>query len=64
VAECSLVIYNRWGEVVFETTDQAQCWDGSFKGKTLNADVFAYKLQVKLQDGTFVDQAGSIQLIR
>ena len=64
VAECSLVIYNRWGEVVFETTNQAQCWDGSFKGKTLNADVFAYKLQVKLQDGTFVDQAGSIQLIR
>lgn len=64
IAECNLVIYNRWGEVVFETADQANCWDGTFKGKELHSDVYAYKLQVKLQDGTFVDQAGSIQLIR
>lgn len=64
IAECNLVIYNRWGEVVFETSNQATCWDGTFKGRELHSDVYAYKLQVKLQDGTFVDQAGSIQLIR
>lgn len=59
-----LVIYNRWGEVVFETTDQSNCWDGKFKDKQLNADIFAYKLQVKIQDGTYIDRVGSIQLVR
>jgi len=59
-----LVIYNRWGEVVFETTDQSNCWDGKFKDKQLNADMFAYKLQVKIQDGTYIDRVGSIQLVR
>ena len=64
IAECNLTIFNRWGEVVFETTDQSICWDGTFKDQNVNADVFAYKLQVKLQDGTFINQSGSIQLVR
>jgi gliding motility-associated-like protein len=64
VAECLLVIYNRWGEVVFETTDQQQCWDGTFRGVALPSDVFAYKLQVTLQDGTSVVRSGNINLLR
>ena len=64
VASCLLVIYNRWGEVVFETTDQQQCWDGTFRGVALPSDVFAYKLQVALQDGTSVVKSGNINLLR
>jgi gliding motility-associated-like protein len=58
------VIYNRWGEVVFETTDQQQCWDGTHRGQALPSDVFAYKLQVRLQDGTSIVKSGNINLLR
>jgi gliding motility-associated-like protein len=64
VAECLFVIYNRWGEVVFETTDQLQCWDGTHRGQALLSDVFAYKLQVRLQDGTSLVKSGNINLLR
>jgi gliding motility-associated-like protein len=64
IAECLFVIYNRWGEVVFETTDQQQCWDGTHRGQALPSDVFAYKLQVRLQDGTSIVKSGNINLLR
>ncbi|MFN5679389.1 MAG: gliding motility-associated C-terminal domain-containing protein [Flavobacteriia bacterium] len=64
IAECLFVIYNRWGEVVFETTDQQQCWDGTYRGQALPGDVFAYKLQVRLQDGTSLVKSGNINLLR
>lgn len=37
-----LRIYNRWGELVFETTDIEQKWDGTFRGQLLNPGVYVY----------------------
>ncbi|MEY3099252.1 MAG: hypothetical protein RIS63_140, partial [Bacteroidota bacterium] len=48
----------------FETTDQQQCWDGTHRGQALPGDVFAYKLQVRLQDGTSLVKSGNINLLR
>jgi gliding motility-associated-like protein len=35
-------IYNRYGQMVFESTDQEYGWDGTFQGKELNVGVFVY----------------------
>lgn len=40
-------IYNRWGELVYESTDLEKGWDGTFKGKPQNSDVYTYKVKVK-----------------
>lgn len=37
-----LVIYNRWGEKVFETEDPAKGWDGIYQGKHCQESVFVY----------------------
>ena len=37
VTEMSWVIYDRWGEKVFETTDPKQGWDGTYKGKAFGS---------------------------
>jgi gliding motility-associated-like protein len=57
-------IYDRWGEKVFETSDQTTCWDGTFRGKKLNAGAFAYKLKVTLSNGEEIERSGNITLIR
>ena len=64
IAEFELVIYNRWGQQVFRTTDQTKGWDGTFDGTLLNSGVFAYKLKGKLSDGTEVNKHGNITLMR
>lgn len=46
IATMELVIYNRWGEKVFSTTDQSIGWDGTYKGQLLSPDVFGYYLTV------------------
>jgi len=57
-------IYDRWGEKVFETENQTECWDGTFRGKDLNSGVFAFKFNATLVDGSFVEQSGNLTLVR
>ena len=57
-------VYARWGEIVFETTDIDECWDGSFKGKDLNNAVFVYTLEATLITGEEVSLKGNVSLIR
>jgi gliding motility-associated-like protein len=66
VAEITFAIYNRWGEKVFETTNVnlTECWDGTYKGKDMNAGTFAYKLIVTLTNNDVFEESGNITLIR
>ncbi len=57
-------IFNRWGEKVFETSEQSKGWDGSYDGKPIGSGVFAYTLKGKLPDGTPVVRNGNITLMR
>jgi len=64
ISEMELVIYNRWGQVVFETRDISKGWDGTFKGQAQNSGVYAYKLAYSLSDGTSQLKNGNITLLR
>jgi gliding motility-associated-like protein len=57
-------MFDRWGEMVFETTDNSLCWDGVYKGKQMNSAVFAYYLIATLDNGEVVELKGNITLVR
>lgn len=57
-------VYNRWGELVFESTDRSVGWDGTFKGKPVNPDVFDYYLQAVCIDGEENIMKGNVTLMR
>jgi gliding motility-associated-like protein len=57
-------IYNKWGELVFSSNKQSDCWDGTFRGKPAPMGGYAYKLQVTLTDGTIQEESGNITLAR
>ncbi len=42
----NFIIYNRWGEQVFESSDPDFGWDGTFKGEELGPDVYGYYLTI------------------
>lgn len=64
IVELEFQIFNRWGEVVFQTTDPSVCWDGDYKGKPVNSGTFAYKAYVRRLDGTTESYSGNITLVR
>jgi gliding motility-associated-like protein len=64
IEKMELSIYNRWGELVFQTDSQDNCWDGTFKGQRMNTAAFVYVLYVKLLNGEEIQQKGNINLVR
>ena len=56
-------IYNRWGNLVFHTTNSADCWDGALKGIQQPADAYVYQIKAKTVCGK-VFRKGTIILIR
>jgi len=60
-----LLIFDRWGEVVFENTDPYSGWDGTYKGNTSQDGVYTWKIKVK--DGNtnrMYDMVGHVSLLR
>lgn len=64
IAELELAIFDRWGEKVFETISKTIGWDGTYKGKEMNAGAFAYYAKITLQNGEVINKKGSVNLVR
>lgn len=64
IEELYFVVYDRWGEKVFETTSQDMGWDGRFRGKALNSDVFGFYLRVRCFNGEDFFKKGNVTLLR
>lgn len=58
-------VYNRYGQMVFESTDWTQKWDGNFKGDPQGSGVYAWTLKyINKVTGESVFRKGSVTLIR
>jgi gliding motility-associated-like protein len=58
------MIYNRWGDKVFESTDPNQGWDGTYNGRSLNNAVFAYLVSATFIDKNEASISGTITLVK
>jgi gliding motility-associated-like protein len=64
IGKMQFIIWNRWGQKVFETNNRFQGWDGKVKGVVQPMDVYAYTLSIEFTDGTKTTMKGDITLIR
>lgn len=60
----SFQIYNRWGELVFETSELAEGWNGNYKGMLQNNDVYVYKVKATDWRDKEIQKEGHINLMR
>ena len=64
IKEMNIVIFNGWGEKVFESDSQLVGWDGTRNGAELNSGVFVYQIKGKYYNGTEFNQKGDITLMK
>lgn len=64
VKDMQFMVFNQWGEKVFESKDPKRAWDGTSKGKLQPSGVYMYVSKLILNDGTVIQRKGSINLIR
>ncbi len=57
-------IWNRWGQLVFETTDINKGWDGTFNGEPQPEGVFIYQVQGVTSTDRVLEKHGNVTLIR
>ena len=57
-------IYNNWGELIFETTDQKVGWDGKYKGQDAPIGVYVWVLDVDMFNNKSVRKTGDVTLLR
>ena len=60
----SFQIYDRWGELVFESINLLDGWDGNFKERPATVGNYVYKLSVLLYDDSIYNASGSLTLVR
>ncbi|MEZ4958502.1 MAG: PKD domain-containing protein [Saprospiraceae bacterium] len=63
-----LKIFDRWGDMMFETNDPEVCWDGWFKGKPMDPAVFVWFIEMQALncDGSILEifREGDIHLVK
>lgn len=64
ITEFDMVIFNRWGELMFHSNDPNFGWDGYYNGKLCQQDVYMYKIRARYENGEPFVRVGDVNLIR
>jgi len=59
--DCSVVIFNRWGSIIFESNGYQEPWDGTHNGEQLPMGTYFYKIELNNAEGTILN--GDISII-
>ncbi len=64
IAEYKLEIYNRWGQLIYQSTDIDEGWNGFYNGQLGAQAVYVWKASGRYVSGTEFSKAGSVLLVR
>lgn len=59
----NMKIFNRWGEMLYETNDMLKGWDGTYNGEMSQQDVYIYKIKARGEIAGLIEQDGTVTLI-
>lgn len=57
-------VYNRWGQLLWETDDKFASWDGTYMGEDAQQEVYAWFIKVTAYDGEEYTYEGTVTLLR
>jgi len=64
IVEFHAYIFNRWGQKLYEWTDPAEGWDGTYKGKDVKEGVYFLLCRAKGADGQEYNIRKDVNLLR
>lgn len=59
----NMKIFNRWGELLYETDSMEKGWDGQYQGVLSQQDVYIYKIKARGEIAGLVEEEGTVTLI-
>lgn len=63
-AKFQMLVFNRWGELLFESVNPDVGWDGYYQGRLCAQDVYIYRITLEYENGKTITRTGDINLLR
>ncbi|MEH3114073.1 Ig-like domain-containing protein [Pedobacter terrae] len=64
ISSAKMSIYTQWGQLIFQSDNVANGWDGTFKGVNQQNGVYVYMVDITFSNGTTSMRKGTVTLIR
>lgn len=64
VRDFNMMIFDRWGNLIYQTADPGAGWDGTYKGSKVQVDTYVYKVRMKDNNGKTSNFVGHVNLVR
>jgi gliding motility-associated-like protein len=64
VTDYKMIIWNRYGQIIYETNQPQQGWDGTYKGQQQPIGAYLYSISLKDIAGLPLQKTGDVTLIR
>lgn len=59
-----IIVFDRWGEKLFTTTDAQKGWDGTYKGQRVKEDSYVYQVKFTTLDGKAHTKTGHVTVLK
>lgn len=59
-----MMIFNKWGQMIFQTSDSGEGWNGRFKGELVPAGAYVYLIKYRTPDGQTLEKRGTVTVVR
>jgi len=59
-----LSIFNKWGQMLYKTTDPNGGWDGRFNGEFVPTDAYVYLIVYRTPEGQTIEERGTVTAVR
>ena len=59
-----MLIYDRWGKLLFSTKNHQEGWNGTYNGNPLTSDIYSYKISYLTPSGDEKKHTGKITLAK
>ncbi|HAQ64828.1 MAG TPA: hypothetical protein DCR43_03090 [Bacteroidales bacterium] len=63
INQFEMKVYSKWGELMFETRDISQGWDGRFRGNRAPLDAYIYQIRFTDESGRWHNAQGTVTLV-
>ncbi|RNI28036.1 gliding motility-associated C-terminal domain-containing protein [Rufibacter immobilis] len=60
----TLQVLNRWGQIIFESKDPKNGWDGTYQGKPAPPETYLFRMEAKDVNGKRITQKGTVTLVK
>lgn len=64
IDQVEMMVFNRWGELLFSSKDKNEGWDGNYKGKPCPLDTYVWKIRYVDTSGRAGNLIGHVTLLR